>query len=114
MDTNTRKKSERLHLHLEITQHIFANSPAMLAFCLTSIGLIKIYSQLQRSTTLTDDSLLIAIAAFFLSTGASYLALRSRMGRFKVVMAQVADICFLTGLLVTSIVAAVIVRSLAG
>jgi hypothetical protein len=68
---------DRESLHLEITEHIFANSPTMLALCLTMVGLIKIYTALHRITTLTDDFLMLGLSAFLLATIFSYLALRS-------------------------------------
>jgi hypothetical protein len=63
-------------LHLDITEHIFANSPTMLALCLTMVGLIKIYAALHRITALTDDFLMLCLSAFLLATIFSYLALR--------------------------------------
>lgn len=108
------KHLEKINLHLEITQRIFDNAPSMLAMCLTSIGLIKIYAQSQQITTLADDGLLFAVIAFLLATGTSYLALRSRMGRFKFMMARLSDLFFLIGIVVVSGAAIVMVRTLAG
>jgi hypothetical protein len=113
-ESSSPRRIERINLHLEITQHIFANSPAMLALCLTSIGLIKIYAQSQRISTWADDGLLFAVIAFLIATGTSYLALRSRMGRFKILMARLSDAFFIIGIVVVSGAAVVMVRTLAG
>ena len=101
-------------VHLEITEHIFANSPTMLALCLTMVGLIKIYSALKRVTTLTDDFLVFCLFAFLLATVFSYLALRSRRLRPKRLLARAADIFFLSGLAACAIVAALVAFLLAG
>src|SRR5205085_1974803 len=96
---------DRESLHLEITDHIFANSPTMLALCLTMVGLIKIYTALHRITTLTDDFLMLGLSAFLLATIFSYLALRSSTRKRKILFARLADSMFLSGLSIAAIVA---------
>lgn len=99
---------------MEISKQIFGNSPTMLALCLTTVGLIKIYSALQRITTLADDFLMLCLTAFLAATLLSYLSLRSPDPKRKLVLAKVADIMFLSGLCVATVVAAFIVFTLAG
>lgn len=86
----------------------------MLALCLSTLGLIKIYSSLERVSTLLDDALGGCLLLFALATFISYLALRSRPGRRRLLLARSADVIFLTGLFGTVIVAAFLVYSLKG
>ena len=102
------------NVHLEITENIFANAPTMLALTLTMMGLVKIYTALQQITTLADNLLVVCLVAFFLATLFSYLALRSKAGHRRSVLARLADGTFLAGLLSAAIVAFMVVFTLAG
>ncbi len=104
---------ETKNVEVQVTEHVFGNSPSMLALCLTTVGLLKIYSALQRITTFADDLLLICLAAFLLSTVISYLALRSSGSKRKK-LAKIADYLFLSGLTFATVVAVFIVFTLAG
>lgn len=86
----------------------------MVALCLTMLGLIKIYTALEKVTTLADNFLVFGLAAFLFATLFSYLALRSQTSRRRLVLARIADATFLSGLGACTIVAFVIVFSLAG
>jgi hypothetical protein len=110
MDCDTDKRDVRL----EITEHIFANSPTMLALCLTTVGLIKIYAALQRITTLVDDFLAFCLAAFLLATIFSYLSLRSSTAKRRAKFAKLADVLFISGLSTATVVAFFLVYALAG
>jgi hypothetical protein len=98
----------------EITDHVFANSPNMLALCVGILGLIKIYAALQRVTTLADNFLLVCVLAFLLATVFSYLALRLPACRKRAVYSKVADYAFLSGLISATAIAIFIVVTLAG
>lgn len=100
--------------HREITEHVFGNSPNMLALCLTMLGLIKIYTALQKVTTLTDNFLVLCLAAFLFATVFSYLALRSPVGKRREILARIADGLFLSGLSAATVVAFFVAYSLAG
>lgn len=106
--------TEKPRLHPEITTHVFANGPTMVALCLTMLGLIKIYTALEKVTTLADNFLVFCLAAFLFATLFSYLALRSQTAHRRLVLARIADATFLSGLGACTIVAFVIVFSLAG
>ena len=86
----------------------------MLALCLTMLGLIKIYTALQKVTTLADNFLVLCLAAFLLATIFSYLALRAPIGRRRAILARIADSLFLSGLGASTAVAFFIVYSFAG
>jgi hypothetical protein len=98
----------------EITEQVFANSPPMLALCLTLLGLIKIYAALQRISTLTDNCLVVCVAAFLLSTIFSYLALRSDKEERQNRLSSFADGIFLAGLSGATAVGIGVVFTLAG
>ena len=108
------QRFEAENVRLEITEQIFANSPTMLALCLTMIGLIKIYTALSRITTLADDFLMFCIIAFLFATIFSYLSLRSVQPKSRANYARFADGVFLCGLSSAVIVALVAVYTLAG
>jgi hypothetical protein len=110
MDSDMDKRDVRL----EITEHIFGNAPTMLALCLTTVGLIKIYTALQRITTLADDFLVLCLAAFLLATIFSYSSLRSTNTRRRAAFAKVADVLFISGLSASTVVAFFVVYALAG
>jgi hypothetical protein len=110
MDRDLDKRDVRL----EITEHIFGNAPTMLALCLTTVGLIKIYTALQRITTLADDFLVLCLAAFLLATIFSYAALRSKNAKRRAGFAKLADVLFISGLSAATIVAFFVVYALAG
>lgn len=98
----------------DIANHIFANSPTLLALCLTVIGLIKIYASLQRITTLADNILLISVAAFLVATVFSYMALRSRTRKHRKRFGDIADWAFMSGLGLATFVALFVTFSLVG
>jgi hypothetical protein len=108
------QEPEKHKVQVEITENIFANAPTMLALCLTMMGLIKIYSALQRITTLIDDFLAICLITFLMATIFSYLALRSIPRSREKIYARLADSTFLAGLISATIVALFVVFSLAG
>ncbi|HXE12429.1 MAG TPA: hypothetical protein VN633_09935 [Bryobacteraceae bacterium] len=105
---------EKQQSHPEITAHVFANSPTMLALCLTMVGLIKIYTALQKVTTLADNILAFCLAAFLFATLFSYLALRYHLSPRRSIFARIADAMFLSGLSACTLVAFIVVYSLAG
>lgn len=109
MDQDT----DRRDVRLEITEHIFGNSPTMLALCLTTVGLIKIYTALQKITTLADDFLAFCLSVFLFATIFSYLALRSTTAKRRA-FARAADILFISGLTAATVVAFFVVYALAG
>ena len=98
----------------EISGRIFSNAPNLVAVCLTSIGLIKIYAAVQRITTLADNFLVLCLIAFLAATFLAYLSLRSSHQKRKIALAKVADIVFLSGLTGLTSVAGFIVFSLRG
>jgi hypothetical protein len=113
-DPHMDRDMDKRDVRLEITEHIFGNAPTMLALCLTTVGLIKIYAALQRITTLADDFLVLCLAAFLLATIFSYSALRSRNAKRRAKFAKLADVLFISGLSAATVVAFFVVYALAG
>src|SRR5215831_10168856 len=97
---------------LEISSRIFSNAPNLVAVSLASVGLIKIYTALQRVTALADNFLVVWLLAFLPATFLGYLSLRSTHQRRRIVLEKLADIVFLSGLTVLTAVAAFMVFSL--
>jgi hypothetical protein len=100
-------------IDLNIASQIFGNSPTMLALCLTVIGLIKIYANLERISTLADNFLALGVICFLFATVFSYLALRARIHHRRVRLARFADATFLAGLCCTTAIAVFVAFSLA-
>jgi heme O synthase-like polyprenyltransferase len=114
MDRDMNQDMDKRDVRLEFTEHIFGNAPTMLALCLTTVGLIKIYTALQRITTLADNFLAFCLAAFLLATIFSYLSLRSSTAKRRAKFAKLADVLFISGLSASTAVAFFVVYALAG
>lgn len=98
----------------DTAHHIFANSPTMLALCLTTIGLIKIYASLERVTTLLDNCLAFGVIAFLVATVFAYLGIRATTRKNRLKLGRVADIAFLAGLGCAGLVGVLVTVTLAG
>lgn len=111
---DTNESGEQQFAERDIANHIFGNSPTLLALCLTVIGLIKIYASLQRITTLADNLLFISVAGFLVATVFSYMALRSRTRKHRQIFGEIADWAFMSGLCLATFVALFITFALVG
>src|SRR5277367_5596284 len=105
--------SENDKTKTDVTQHFFVNSPTMLALCLTTVGLVKIYAALHKITTLADNFLVACLLSFLCSTVLSYLALRTPLSDRRRLLARIADVLFLSGLSGAAFVAVFVVFTLA-
>lgn len=113
-ESNINESGQQQAIERDIASHVFANSPTLLALCLTVIGLIKIYASLQRITTLADNMLLFSVAAFLIATIFSYMGLRSKERRHRRIFGNVADWSFMSGLCLATFVALFVTFSLVG
>jgi hypothetical protein len=84
-------------LELDTAHQVFNNSPTLLALCLTVIGIIKIYTTLQKVTTIMDNCLAFAVVAFLIATVLSYLAIRASTRKSRLKLGRIADMVFLWG-----------------
>ena len=91
------RTSHRL-LEADISVHIFSVSAALVGVCLTVIGVVRIVSGLQKSSTFVDDFLAVDAVLFLLSCLLSYWALRTRSLRRMYRIEHIADALFLVGL----------------
>jgi hypothetical protein len=99
---------------IDLSEKVFTNSPTMLVLCLTVIGLIKIYTQFEKITTLADNFLGFISIGYFVATVLAYLALRTDDGTRRLKLARIADLLFLASLCCTGAVALFITFALEG
>jgi len=101
-------RSEQRTLEADLCIHIFTASAALVGVCLTVIGLIRIVVTTTKVGTIADDLLAGDATLFMLSCLLSYWALRSRNVRRMHRIEHIADAIFLVGLLLMTVVCAVI------
>jgi hypothetical protein len=108
------RQPQRQPYDTDTSHQVFGNSPTMLALCLSSIGLLKIYAKLQGMTTLIDDGLAVAVIIFLFATVTSYLAIRAATRKRRSKLGRAADAMFLSGLGLAAVLAVVTTYTLAG
>src|SRR5213080_309796 len=96
------------HLERDICIHIFTVSSAMVGFCLTVIGLIRVVISLGTADTLADDFLAGDALLFLISCLLSYWALRSRSVRRMHRLEKIADGIFIFAMIGVVIICALI------
>jgi len=101
------------HLEEDISIHIFTVSASMVGVCLTVIGIVNIIIRVQNVSTIADNLLAMDAFVFLCSCVLSYWALRSRSKRRMYQVERIADMIFLSGLLLMVAVCGIIVFSLA-
>ena len=92
-------KTEKPSLDENIAIHIFTVSAGLLGVCLTVIGLVKIIIHSGKENTLADDLLVIDAILFLFSCLLSYWALRKKNIKRLHNIEEVADIIFITALI---------------
>ena len=88
--------------------HIVSVSAALVGVCLTVIGLIQVALHLQPGNTPADNILAGDAVLFLLACMLAYASLRSRRSNRRRTLERLADVCFLSALLVMSLVCTVI------
>lgn len=84
-----------------ISIHIFSVSAAMVGVCLTVIGLLNI-NEILRNIESVGDELIAVTAIFFLAACMiSYLGVRTKDRARRLRIEKIADIIFLTALVLT-------------
>lgn len=99
---------------LAVAEKIFTNAPNMLVLCLTVIGLIKIYTRLEKISTLADNFLAFIALGYLVATICAYLVVRAKGGARRVKLAHFTDVLFLVSLALTAGVALFMTFALAG
>jgi hypothetical protein len=95
-------------LEADLCLHIFTASAALVGVCLTVIGLIRIVVSTTKVGTIADDLLAADATLFMLSCLLSYWALRARSVRRMHRLERTADVMFLIGLLLMTVVCGVV------
>ena len=101
-------RSDNHALEADLCIHIFTASAALVGVCLTVIGSIRIVVTTTKVGTIADDLLAADATLFMVSCLLSYWALRSRSIHRMHRIEHVADAIFLVGLLLMTVVCAVI------
>ncbi|HWR35680.1 MAG TPA: hypothetical protein VN622_07405 [Clostridia bacterium] len=99
---------------LRTAEHVFTNSPHMVALCLTVIGLMKVYAKLAQVSMIADELLAVAASAFLAATVCSYFSLRAHKERHRHLAERIADITFLAALILTAAITIMITVQLEG
>jgi glucan phosphoethanolaminetransferase (alkaline phosphatase superfamily) len=103
MTTNTSdRESER-----ELNVHIFSVSAQLVGLCLTVIGLFRVIVQLKSIDSLADNVLSADAILFLVACVFAYASLRSRNPRRRT-LERIADVAFGTGLVLMTVVCALI------
>lgn len=107
-DANTAVRT----LEADLCIHIFTASAALVGVCLTVIGLLHVVTAATQVATLGDDLLAGDATLFMLACLLAYWALRARSTRRMHRLERLADGLFLTGLLLMTVVCAVVTWAL--
>jgi hypothetical protein len=102
------KLTKNKHLEEDICGDLFSVSAAMVGVCLTVIGLVRVVISVQKIDTLADDFLAVDALLFLCSCLCAYWALRMRSIRRMHRLERIADVSFVTGLILMVAVCAII------
>lgn len=92
----------------QIGIHIFSVSAGLVGVCLTVIGIFRAVGELKNFSTFGDNILAADAIIFLGSCVFSYSSLRSANDRNKAALERIADIFFIIGLSLMSIVCLII------
>lgn len=100
-------------LNEEICVHILTVSSAMLGVCITVIGVVRVVISIRKADLIVDDILSIDALLFLGACLTSYIALRSRNVSRMHRTEKVADMLFLSGLILMAASCLLITYSIA-
>ena len=92
-----------------ISIHIFSVSAAMVGVCLTVIGIINVIASFKKIATLGDEITAVDAIIFLSTCIISYIAIKTKERKRRLILEKVSDVTFLTGLAVMVIVCLFIV-----
>jgi len=104
--------SSKQELEADISIHIFTASSALVGVCLTVIGLVRVIASSRKVDTVADDLLAADALLFLVSCLLSYWALRTRSARRMHRVERLADVVFITGLLLMVMICAIVTYAL--
>jgi hypothetical protein len=87
-------------LNTEAASQICTISASMVGVCLTTIGLIRVIITLNKIDTFADNILAFDAVIFLIATITSYWAMRRRHIERLHLLEKIADLAFLSGILV--------------
>ena len=97
-ETAIEKKEESISIH------IFSVSAAMIGVCITVTTLLNINESLKRIETKCDELLTLNAAVFLASCIISYLAMRTKDRKRRLVMERSADLIFIAAIIIVAAV----------
>lgn len=92
-----------------IAIHIFSASAVMVGVCLTVIGILSLIHTSTKIDTLGDDITALDSIAFLTSCIISYIAIKTKMSKRRLLLEKIADGIFLAGLALSVLVCIFIV-----
>lgn len=92
--------------------HIFTVSATLVGVCLTVIGIFRVLTPLHGADTAADEILVFDALLFLAANGSAYIGLRTRRVALRRRIERVADLTFLTALVLMTAVCALIVYEL--
>ena len=92
----------------QICIHIFSVSAALVGVCLTVIGIFRAVGELKKFSSVGDDILAIDAIIFLVSCILAYSALRSKTHKTRAKIERIADVFFMIGLSLMTIVCGII------
>lgn len=102
-------KLEENLVEYDVSIHIFSASTTMIGVCFTVIGIIGLTNKINNVNSLSDDFILINALFFLISCFTSYISIRSKNITKKKLFEKIADLFFLTALLITLLICIFIV-----
>jgi len=78
---------------------IFTVSATLVGACLTVLGILTIFETLKRVQTIVDELVMIGVTLFSISCFLSYMAIRTKKKVRRYQLERVADIVFLSGII---------------
>ena len=95
--------SKKHDLNTEAASQICPLSASMVGVCLTTIGLIRVVITLKQIDTFADNILAFDAVIFLIATITSYWAMRHRHIERLHLLEKIADMAFMSGILVMTI-----------
>ena len=92
-----------------ISIHIFSVSAAMVGVCLTVIGIINVIASFKKIATLGDEITAVDAIIFLSTCIISYIAIKTKERKLRLILEKISDTIFLTGLAVMVVVCLFIV-----
>jgi len=101
-ENSLEKREENLSIH------IFAVSAALVGVCLTVIGLLSISEALKKIQNIGDELIASDAMLFLVTCVLSYMAIRTKSKKRRLILEKTADWLFLAALLIIVLVAVLI------